>query len=72
MTVTSRDDNVVYVSSGEIVVLKDNMSVYLIDSSDPTEYKAGNTSSIRAGSQIRAYDISDDDELSADLVVVSR
>lgn len=70
VTVTSRDGNVLYVDGGQIVELKNRMSVYRIDSSDPTVYEDGNSSSIKAGVQIRAYDISDDKEQSADLVVI--
>ncbi|MDD3169824.1 MAG: hypothetical protein PHC91_10250, partial [Eubacteriales bacterium] len=70
VTVTSRDGNVLYVDGGEIVALKNRMSVYRIDGSKPTEYEDGNASSIQAGTQIRAYDISDDEEQSADLVVI--
>jgi hypothetical protein len=55
---------------GAMFGVKDNASVYVLQQSDPTEYSAGKISDIRAGVQIRAYDISDDDDESADLVVV--
>lgn len=57
---------------GAMFAVKDNASVYILDRNDPTEYTAGRLSAIKAGVQIRAYDISDDDELSADIIVAIR
>ena len=36
------------------------------------EYSTGSLASIRKGDQVRLYDISDDDESSVDIVVVSK
>lgn len=73
--VESYNDSVIRVTVGDggaLFAVKSNASVYVLDASDPTEYKAGSLSSIRAGVEIRAYDISDDDDLSADIIVVKK
>ena len=57
-------------TEGSVFEVKDNASVYVLDQNDPTEYTAGRVSGIRAGMEIRAYDITDDDEPSADIVVI--
>lgn len=57
---------------GALFEVRDNASVYVWDTSSPEEYTAGRLSSIKAGVKIRAYDISDDDYLAADLVVVQK
>ncbi len=73
VTVESCEDGVVKIidaDGGRVFEVKDNASVYVIDLNDPTEYTAGRVSGIREGMQIRAYDITDDDEPSADIVVL--
>lgn len=73
--VASFDDSTVAITvddGGAMFKVKDNASVYVIDENDPTKYKAGRISSIRAGAKVRAYDISDDKESSADIVIVLR
>ena len=70
VTVTSKDGSIVYVTGGEIVLLKDNASVYMLENGKNSEYQDGTASSIKSGVQIRAYDMTDDDEQSADVVVV--
>jgi len=73
VTVESCKDNVAKIDTadgGALFEVKDNASVYTIDSSNPTKYKVGHVASIRAGVEIRAYDITDDNKLSADIVVI--
>ncbi|MBR0599195.1 S-layer homology domain-containing protein [Sinanaerobacter chloroacetimidivorans] len=54
---------------GELFAVKSNASVYVLDG---TEYTAGRVSNIRAGVEIRAYDVTDDDDASADIVVIKK
>jgi hypothetical protein len=56
-------------ASGELVAIKDNAAVYIL-SDDGKEYTVGRHASIRTGKSIRAYDITDDDDSSADIVVI--
>jgi len=46
----------------------DNASVYVVQSDNT--YKAGSLSSIRKGKTVRLYDISDDDSVNVDIVIV--
>lgn len=55
---------------GAMFEINDNVSVYILDEDDPSEYKAGNKSSVRDGSEIRAYDALDDDKTCADIIVI--
>ena len=73
--VESANNGVVQITAtdgGAMFGINDNASVYVLDQDDPTEYTAGRVSNIKAGVQIRAYDISDDDEVTADIVVIIR
>src|SRR5665648_204742 len=65
------DDGVVRLGSitGELFAVKDNAAVYVV-SKDKTEYNAGRLSDIRKNWSIRLYDMTDDDDNSADIVVV--
>ena len=63
-------DNVVEFASGDKYEIKDNATVYVMNADDRTEYKVGKQSDIKDGNQIRIYDMSDDDEISGDIVVV--
>jgi hypothetical protein len=65
-------ENGIFIIDGHAYEVKSNASVYVIDKDDPSEYKAGSLSNIRKGVEIRAYDISDDKEASADIVIVKR
>jgi hypothetical protein len=56
-------------ATGELIAIKDNAAVYVL-SDDQTEYTVGRHSSIRVDKGIRAYDITDDDDSSADIVVI--
>ncbi|HVI42282.1 MAG TPA: S-layer homology domain-containing protein, partial [Anaerovoracaceae bacterium] len=63
-------DNIVTLTNGDKAEIKDNATVYVMDAADRTEYKAGKQSDIKDGNKIRIYDMSDDDEISGDIVVV--
>lgn len=65
-------ENGIFVINGHAYEVKPNASVYVIDKVKLDEYKVGSLSSIRKGVEIRAYDISDDDEDSADIIIVKR
>lgn len=66
--ITSYDDNVVELDSGDLIEIKDNATIYVLDNE---EYKVGKQSNIKDGNEIRIYDMSDDDETSGDIVVVT-
>ncbi|WP_419822109.1 S-layer homology domain-containing protein [Anoxybacterium hadale] len=70
--VESYADGVVTTTGGKMFAVKDNASVYVLNKADADEYKAGRASSIKAGVEIRAYDISDDKENSADIIVIMK
>lgn len=57
---------------GALFEVKNNSAVYVLDVSDPTEYTVGRLSTIKKGVEIRAYDVTDDDESSADIIVVKK
>lgn len=56
-------------ASGELIAIKDNAAVYVLND-DEEEYNVGSHSSVRANKGIRAYDITDDNDSSADIVVI--
>jgi hypothetical protein len=56
-------------AAGELIAIKDNAAVYVL-SDDQKEYTVGRHSSIRVDKGIRAFDITDDDDSSADIVVI--
>ena len=58
-------------ADGELIAIKDNAAVYVL-SDDEEEYTVGSHSSIRTDKRIRAYDITDDDDSSADIVVITK
>jgi len=71
--VQSVEDGVVTIEiadGGAVLEMKNNASVYILDRNDPAEYTAGRLSNIKAGVQIRAYDVTDDDSATADVIVV--
>jgi hypothetical protein len=73
--VESYNDGVVKISAGDggaIFGVKENATVYVLDDANATEYTAGKTANIKPGVKIRAYDISDDDDTSADIVVIMK
>lgn len=63
-------NNVVTLTSGDKFEIKDNATVYVLEEGDQSEYKIGKQSSIKDGNKIRVYDMSDDEEISGDIVVV--
>ncbi len=67
--VTEYSSSVMTLDSGDLVAVRSNASVYVWDDKK-NEYRSGSLSSIRAGKQVRAYDVSDNDETEADVVVV--
>src|SRR5665648_76467 len=71
--VIANDDGVVRLgsSTGDLFAIKDNAAVYVL-SDDKTEYTAGSLSDIRKERFVRLYDMTDDDDSSADIVVVSK
>lgn len=66
--VTEYTDNVIKTADG-LISVKRNASIYVWDDKK-SEYKSGNLSSIREGKEVRAYDVSDDDVIEADVVIV--
>lgn len=62
-------NGVAKLDGGQSIEIKDNATVYVWEKGKK-EYKVGKLSSIKDGKLIRAYDISDDNEQSADIVVV--
>ncbi len=67
--IESYRDNVVELTTGDLIEIKENATVYTIEDSK-SEYKTGKQSNIKKGNKIRIYDMSDDDETSGDIVVV--
>lgn len=73
--VESYKDGVVTITAadgGAMFEVRDNATVYVLDKDDPDEYTTGRLSAIKKGVEIRAYDISDDDDHVADIVIVLR
>lgn len=68
--VKSFDDNVIETAGGDLIPVKDNASVYVMDEDKDPIYSTGSLSRIAEGVQIRAYDVLDDDEDTADVIVV--
>jgi hypothetical protein len=63
----------VLISSGGVSQwgnINSNATVYTVDVNDPKKYNIGSTASIKIGSQIKLFDISDDDEIKADIVII--
>lgn len=69
--VYSYEDNVLRLENadGAVIEVKSNASIYVWDDKDK-EYKAGTLSRIKADKQVRVYDVSDDDQTSADVVII--
>ena len=67
--ITEYSKGVITFTSGDKFGIKDNATVYVLDNSK-TEYKVGRQSDIDEGNDVRVYDMSDDDEISGDIVVV--
>lgn len=67
--VNTTKDNVVETATTGLIAMKSNASVYVWEEKDK-EYRPGTLSSIYQAKSIRAYDVSDDDDVSADIIVV--
>ncbi|HML39017.1 MAG TPA: S-layer homology domain-containing protein [Bacillota bacterium] len=70
--VKSFDDNVIETVDGDLIPVKDNASVYVMDEDKDPIYSTGSLSRITEGMQVRAYDVLDDDEETADVIVVMK
>ncbi|MFV0516166.1 MAG: S-layer homology domain-containing protein [Aminipila sp.] len=53
----------------EVIGIRNNASIYVWDDKKK-EYRSGNLSSIKSGKEVRAYDVSDDDLIQADVVIL--
>jgi len=69
-TVVEADDDLIRTETGWYQV-NENAAVYVINE-DGDAYEVGSLSSIRDDDQVRFYDISDDDEDMADIIVVKK
>ena len=58
-------------AAGPLVAVKDNATVYVYDTVEQ-EYVVGRLSNVKVGKKVRFFDISDDDETTADLIVVEK
>lgn len=67
--ITDYNDGVITLAGGDKFEIKDNATVYVLDN-DKTEYEVGRQSDIDEDNEIRIYDMSDDDEVSGDIIVV--
>lgn len=71
--VTSYEKGVLTVEGDKIVGVKDNASVYILEEGkSTTEYKAGRLSDLKAGVKVRAYDVLDDKETSANVIIIKK
>jgi len=63
----------VMISSGGIgkwMQVSSTATIYTIDTKDQNKYKVGSTASIKQGMQIKLFDVSEDDEMKADIVII--
>ncbi|MDD2217928.1 MAG: S-layer homology domain-containing protein [Eubacteriales bacterium] len=71
-TVLEKDGDTIKIKKSDLseawVILKSNTAIYNLDGSN--KYETGRLSQIRKDTQVRLYDISDDKETSADIIVV--
>jgi hypothetical protein len=65
-------NGVATIAGGAMFEVRDNASVYILEPGTPDGYVPGRVSDIKKGTEIRAYDISDDNSMSADIVVVRK
>lgn len=66
------DNNTVELTDGRKFAVKENASVYVMDTDKEPVYRRASIGSIYDGVKIRAFDVIDDDETSADVVVVTK
>ena len=63
----------VMISSGGIgkwMEISPTATIYTVDTKDQNKYKVGSTASIKQGLQIKLFDVSDDGETKADIVII--
>ena len=70
--VVSFENNVVKLDDGTMFSVKENASVYVLDKGKDSAYRSGSLSNIYEGVKVRAYDVLDDKETSADVIVVTK
>lgn len=63
------DRKLLKLSNDAYIAYRDNTVVYVLND-EQTEYKAGTMSSVKKGYYIRAFDLTDDDNDEADIIVV--
>src|SRR5665647_44492 len=56
--------------TGKWVQISSTATIYIIDTKDQNKYKVGSTASIKLGLEIKLFDISDDGESKADIVII--
>lgn len=71
LTVTEKnsDRELLKLENGNYIAYRDTTVVYVLNE-DKTEYTAGTIASVKKGYSIRAYDITDDDNDEADIIIV--
>lgn len=67
---TGYSDNVASLDGGDKVEIKSNATIYVMDADNQTEYTVGKQSDIKKENEVRIYDMSDDDEITGDIVIV--
>ncbi|MBQ4340522.1 MAG: S-layer homology domain-containing protein [Firmicutes bacterium] len=67
----NKDRKVLKLSNGEYIAYRDTTVVYVLNE-DGDAYEVGSMSDVRDDNYIRAYDITDDDEEEADIIIVSK
>ncbi len=63
----------VLISSGGVgkwMQISSTATVYIVDIEDQSKYKVGSTASIKQGLEIKLFDVSDDGEIKADIVII--
>ncbi len=65
----------VLISSGEAnkwIQISSTATVYTVDEEGQNKYKVGSAASIKQGLQIKVFDVSDDGEIKADIVIIKK
>lgn len=71
--VTDYEKGLLTLDGGKMVTVKDNASVYVLEEGkSTTEYKSGRLSDLKAGVKVRAYDVLDDKETSANVIIIKK
>ena len=69
VTEKNSDRNLLKLSNEKYIAYRDTTVVYVLNE-EQTEYTAGTMSSVKKGYYVRAYDITDDDNDEADIIIV--